>query len=76
MKDGKLYMDNIIIHTKAGELLESHCKKVHKVLEHLEENDLYLRPSKCAFEQKETDFLGIIVSVGTIVIDWNTRADA
>jgi len=64
-----VYMDNIIIHTKAGESLESHRKKVHKVLEQLEENDLYLWPSKCAFEQKETDFLGIIISYETVLID-------
>ena len=64
-----VYMDAIIIHTKAGESVESHRKKVHKVLDHLEENDLYLHPSKCAFEQKETDFLGIIVSHETVSMD-------
>ena len=64
-----VYMDDIIIHTKAGESLESHREKVHKVLNHLEENDLYLCPSKCTFEQKETDFLGIIVSHETVSMD-------
>ena len=37
-----VYMDDIIVHTQAGESLESHHKKVHKVLNQLEENDLYL----------------------------------
>ncbi len=37
-----VYMDDIIVHTQAGESLESHHKKVHKVLDRLEENDLYL----------------------------------
>ena len=64
-----VYMDNIIVHMQAGELLESHHEKVHKVLNQLEENNLYLRPSKCAFEQKETDFLGIIISHETISMD-------
>ena len=64
-----IYIDNIIIHTKAGESLESHHKKVHKVLDRLEENDLYLCLSKCAFEQKETNFLGIIVSHETVSMD-------
>ena len=62
-------MDNIIVHTQAGELLESHREKVHKVLDQLEENNLYLHPSKCAFEQKETDFLGIVVSHKTVSMD-------
>ena len=64
-----VYMDDIIVHTQAGESLESHHEKVHKVLDRLEKNDLYLRPSKCAFEQKETDFLGIIVSHETVSMD-------
>jgi hypothetical protein len=64
-----VYMDDIIIYTKAGESLELHHMKVHKVLDWLEENNLYLRPSKCAFEQKKTDFLGIIVSHETVSID-------
>ncbi len=64
-----VYMDDIIVHTQAGESLESHHKKVHKVLDRLAENDLYLRPSKCTFEQKETDFLGIVVSHETVSMD-------
>ena len=64
-----VYMDDIIVHTQAEESLESHHEKVHKVLDRLEKNDLYLRPSKCAFEQKETDFLGIIVSHETVSMD-------
>jgi hypothetical protein len=64
-----VYMDDIIIHTKAGESIESHHKKVHKVLDRLEENDLYLRPLKCTFKQKETDFLGIIMSHKTVSMD-------
>ena len=28
-----VYMDDIIIYTRAGESIESHCKKVHKVLD-------------------------------------------
>ncbi len=28
-----VYMDDIIVHTQAGESLESHRKKVHKVLD-------------------------------------------
>ncbi len=59
-------MDNIIVHTTVE---EDHRKKVHKVLDQLEEHNLYLHPSKCSFEQKETTFLGIIVSYESIAID-------
>jgi hypothetical protein len=39
------------------------------VLDQLEEHDLYLRPSKCAFEQDQTAFLGIIISHKSVVMD-------
>ncbi len=64
-----VYIDNIIVHMQVGESLESHCKKVYKVLNWLEENDLYLQPSKCTFKQKETDFLGIVISHKTVSMD-------
>ena len=37
-----VYMDGIIVHTTIEETLEDHRRKVHKVLERLEEHDLYL----------------------------------
>ena len=64
-----IYMDDIIVHTTEEESLEDHRRKVHKVLDQLEEHDLYLRPSKCSFEQSQTAFLGIIVSHHSVVMD-------
>jgi hypothetical protein len=63
-----VYMDNLAIHTKLrdGETEEQHHKRhqqyVHQILDKLKENDLYLKPEKCTFEQTEIDYLGVIVS--------------
>ena len=64
-----VYMNNIIIYTKKGKIIKSHREKVHKVLQRLEEHNLYLKPSKCAFKTREMDFLKIIVSHKSIAID-------
>ena len=64
-----VYMDDIVVHTTTEESLEDHQRKVHKVPDQLEEHNLYLRPSKCSFEQEETTFLGIIVSYETLAMD-------
>src|SRR5260221_11974953 len=54
-----VYMDDLAIHTKRcpGETEEKHQRRhkeyVHIVLNILEENDLYVKPEKCASEQKK-----------------------
>jgi hypothetical protein len=42
---------------------------IHLVLDILEQHDLYLKPEKCAFEQKEINYLGVIVGEGTLKMD-------
>ena len=70
-----VYMDDIAIHTKPlpNETDEQHRarhrKYTHQVLDKLEENDLYLKPEKCAFEQEEIDYLGVIVGRGILKMD-------
>ena len=44
-----IYMDDILIAT--GDDLQHHRKIVSGVLQRLQELDLYLKPSKCQFEQ-------------------------
>ncbi len=36
------------------------------MLNKLEQNNLYLKPKKCNFEQKEIDYLGVIVGNGKL----------
>ena len=70
-----VYMDNITIHTKPkpGEMEEQHLAwhqdLTHHILDKLEREDLYLKPEKCMFKQKEIDYLGVIVGKGTLHMD-------
>jgi Reverse transcriptase (RNA-dependent DNA polymerase) len=62
-----VYMDDILIVISMNHAL--HCKIVHQVLELLEEESFFLKPSKCKFKQMTIDYLGIVVSKGTVKID-------
>jgi hypothetical protein len=70
-----VYMDDLAIHTKLrdGETEEQHRKRhqqyVHQILNKLEENDLYLKPEKCAFKQTEIDYLGVIIGNNQLRMD-------
>ena len=58
-----VYLDNIIIFSKTK---EQHLKDVRAVLQTLQDNQLYAKPSKCQFFQKELPFLGHIVGANRI----------
>jgi hypothetical protein len=68
-------MDDIAIHTKPvpGETTEQHQQRhrqhMHHVLEKLEKNKLYIKPSKCEFEKEEIEYLGIIVGQNKLRMD-------
>jgi len=62
-----IYMDNILITTTGS--LNDHQKKVTDILQKLMDNDLYLKPEKCHFSQKEVDYLGVIIGKGEIKMD-------
>ena len=63
-------MDNGVIHTKQrpNETKEQHIARhwqyVHEVFDILTENDLYIKPEKCTFEQEEIEYLGVIMGRG------------
>ncbi len=70
-----MYMDDIAVHIKWEEHeteqqhISHHRQYAHHMLNKLEQNDLYLKPEKCNFEQKEIDYLGVIVGNGKLQMD-------
>src|SRR5713226_4920793 len=71
-----IYMDNILITTK---MMEQHRELVKQVLQCLQDNNLFLKPEKCDFEEEQMDYLGLILKPGHIamgsiklqgIIDW------
>jgi hypothetical protein len=44
-----VYLDDILIYS---EHLEEHCPMAKEVLQILQENELFLKPKKCEFEQR------------------------
>jgi hypothetical protein len=62
-----IYMDDILIATSDN--ITEHRKLVHKVLERLIKLDLYLKPSKCIFETRKIEFLGVILENSTVTMD-------
>ena len=70
-----VYMDNIAVHTKCkaneteSQHLNRHQKYIHHMLHKLEQNNLYLKLEKCDFEQKEIDYLGVIIGNRNLQMD-------
>jgi hypothetical protein len=62
-----VYMDDILIAT--GEDLLRHRLIVHDVLDLLESESYFLRPSKCVFEQRRVEYLGVIVDGSRLMPD-------
>jgi len=61
-----VYMDDILIFAKDKRQLDEITRKV---LQRLQENDLYLKPEKCSFEKTKIDHLGMIIEEGKISMD-------
>jgi len=62
-----VYMDDILIAT-TNDLLH-HRQMVHEVLDLMEFESYFLKPSKCSFEQDHMEYLGIVVSGDSLTID-------
>jgi Reverse transcriptase (RNA-dependent DNA polymerase) len=61
-----IYMDNILVAT-VGDLV-LHRQIVHEVLDVLENESFFLKLAKCKFEQKQIEYLGIVVEGGIVKV--------
>jgi len=61
-----VYLDDILLfHDTLADLY----KLTYKVLSRLPKYDLYLKPEKCSFDQTTIEYLGVIISEGSICMD-------
>ena len=61
-----IYLDDILIFSKDR---RSHVKHVQEVLRRLKANDLFCKPEKCEFFKSSVEYLGMIISKGTVAMD-------
>ena len=61
-----VYLDDILVYSKT---LKEHEDHLAKVLQLLQDNELYVKLSKCDFEKEELKFLGHIVSGDGMKVD-------
>ena len=61
-----VYLDNILIFTKT---LEEHWEVVCKVLDLLQFHNLSLKPEKCEFEKTSIEYLGVVISQNSVMMD-------
>lgn len=54
-----VFIDDVLIYSKT---LEEHVEHVKQVLQLLEQNQLYLKLSKCLFAKEKLEFLGHVIS--------------
>jgi len=68
INEGKVvaFVDNVLI---GIETEEGHDKIVEDVLRRLEENNLYVKPEKCAWKVQKVNFLGVVMSQENIEME-------
>ena len=60
------FMDDILAFNAT---LSEHRQTVHRILELLRENHLFLKAEKCEFERQEIEYLGLIISENKVAMD-------
>jgi len=68
INEGKVaaFVDDVLIGTETE---EGHNELVEEVLKQLEENDLYVKPEKCAWKVQKVNFLGVVMGQGKIEME-------
>ena len=61
-----IYMDDVLVFT---ETLEECQERTKRVLDRMKEEDLHLKLAKCAFDQTEVEYLGLVVRDGEVLMD-------
>ena len=61
-----IYMDDVLV---SAETLEECQERTKRVLDRMKEEDLHLKLAKCAFDQTEVEYLGLVVRKGEILMD-------
>ena len=61
-----VYLDNILIFTKT---LEEHQEVVRKVVALLQLHNLSLKQEKCKFEKTSVEYLGVVISQDSVMMD-------
>ena len=61
-----VYMDDILIYATTPELLEKYTKRV---LQKLQDHDLFLKAKKCEFNKTKMEYLGLVVEEEKISTD-------
>jgi len=61
-----VFLDDILIYSNS---LEEHCQHLQSVLQTLQDNQLYLKYSKCSFAQPQLEYLGHIISSQGVATD-------
>ncbi len=63
----RIYMDDAIIAMEDNPV--EHAVKVCHFLRKLQKHNLFLKPEKCRFHQKEVEYLGVIIGQGSVKMD-------
>jgi len=67
-----VFVDNVLIGTETE---KGYNEIVEEVLRRLEENDLYMKPEKCAWKVQKVNFLGVVMGQGKIKVKKNKVAE-
>jgi len=73
INEGKVaaFVDDVLIRTETE---KGHDELVEEVLKRLEENDLYVKPEKCAWKVQKVNFLGVVMGEEKIEMEENKVA--